>query len=118
MRILIAESNELTGVLMKALLEQEGHRASLVLDGLHALTMLESERFDLVISEILLPYYTGLEVLHMVNQLESRPHVIILSAVQNINTVYRAYQMGIDLYMTKPFDPDQLPREIEKIRVA
>jgi DNA-binding response OmpR family regulator len=118
MRILIAENNELTGVLMRSLLEREGHQASLVFDGLNAFSMLETERFDLVVSEILLPYYTGLEVLHMINQLEDRPHVIILSAVQNMNTVYRAYQMGVDLYMTKPFDPDQLPREIEKIRVV
>jgi DNA-binding response OmpR family regulator len=118
MRILIAENNELTGVLMRSLLEQEGHQVSLVLDGLHAFSLLEAEHFDLVVSEVLLPYYTGLEVLHMINQLENRPHVIILSAVQNLNTVYRAYQMGVDLYMTKPFDPDQLPREIEKIKVA
>ena len=116
MRILVAENNELTGVLMQSLLNRAGHQTQLVLDGLNAFRKLQSEPFDLVISEVLLPYYTGLEVLHLINRLDPSPKTIILSAVQNINTVYKAYQMNLDLYITKPFDPDRLPQEIEKIQ--
>ena len=117
MRILIAENSELTGVLMQSLLNKAGHNAQLALDGLNAFRILRKEPFDLVICEVLLPYYTGLEVLHLVNNLDHPPKTIILSAVQNLNTVYKAYQMNLDLYITKPFDPDRLPYEIEKIMV-
>ena len=118
MRILLAENNELTGVLVRSILDKAGHHTQLVLDGLDAFDKLRSEPFDLVISEVLLPFYTGLEVLHFLNQLNERPKSIILSSVQNMNTVYKAYQLQVDQYITKPFDPDLLPREIEKIRVT
>ncbi len=117
MKILIAENSELTGFLVKSVLESQGHQVTLVLDGLSTFRQLHTESYDLVISEVLLPYYTGLEVLQMIRKNSGHAKTIILSTVQNLNTVYQAYQMQVDLYMTKPFDPDRLPQEIEKIKI-
>lgn len=115
MRILIAESNELIGSLIRSVLEKNGHQIYLAEDGIEAFRMLNLQQFDLVITEILLPYYTGLEVLHYISSRENRPKTIVLSFVQNIDTVYKAYQLNADSYITKPFNPDRLPLEIEKL---
>jgi len=117
MKILIAENDELIAKLQESLLKQARHQIKLAFDGIQAFKMLRAENFDLVITEILLPFYTGLEVLHFVNDLEIRPKVIVLSSVRTTGTVYKAYQLNADLYITKPFDPDQLPREIEKVKI-
>ncbi|MFW5944408.1 MAG: response regulator [Bacteroidota bacterium] len=115
MRILIAESNELIGSLIQSILDRNGHSTYLAQDGIETFRMLNLDRFDLVITEILLPYYTGLEVLHFINNQEHKPKTIVLSSVQNIDTVYKAYQLNADSYLTKPFDPDRLPQEIEML---
>lgn len=118
MRILLAENNELMGVLIQSVLKEAGYDVDLVLDGIQVFEKLQSASYDLIISEVLLPYYTGLEVLYFLNQLPIQPRAIILSSVQNMNTVHQAYQLNVDLYITKPFDPDRLPHEIEKIGVV
>lgn len=115
MRILLAESNELIGTLIQSILEKTGHHTYLARDGIEAFRMLNLEHYDLVITEILLPYYTGLEVLHFINNQEHKPKTIVLSSVQNLDTVYKAYQLNADSYLTKPFNPDRLPQEIEKL---
>ena len=115
MRILIAESNELLGTLIQSILERNGHNTYLARDGIETFRMLNLENFDLVITEILLPYYTGLEVLHFISNQEHKPKTIVLSSVQNMDTVYKAYQLNADSYLTKPFNPDRLPQEIEML---
>lgn len=117
MRILLAENNELMGVLIQSVLNGAGYNTDLVVDGIKVFEKLNSVTYDLIVSEILLPYYTGLEVLYFLNKLSNRPRAIILSSVQNMNTVHQAYHLNVDLYITKPFDPDRLPQEIEKIGV-
>ncbi|MGM0531295.1 MAG: response regulator [Bacteroidota bacterium] len=115
MRILIAESNELIGNLIQSILERNGHSTYLASDGIETFRMLNLSSFDLVITEILLPYYTGLEVLHFINHQDHKPKTIVLSSVQNMDTVYKAYQLNADSYLTKPFDPERLPQEIEML---
>ncbi|MBS3771868.1 MAG: response regulator [Bacteroidales bacterium] len=115
MRILIAESNELIGSLIQSILDRNGHSTYLASDGIEAFRMLNLSNFDLVITEILLPYYTGLEVLHFINNQDHKPKTIVLSSVQNMDTVYKAYQLNADSYLTKPFNPDRLPQEIEML---
>jgi len=117
MKILIAENDELIAKLMESLLKQTNHHIKIALDGIQAFKMLKAENFDLVITEILLPFYTGLEVLHFIKNQENKPKIIILSSVRTQNTVYKAYQLNADLYITKPFDLDQLTREIEKVKI-
>lgn len=117
MKILLAENNGLIANILNTLLKQTGHHVKLAPDGIQAFKMLNTEDFDLLITEILLPFYTVLEVLHLISEKEPKPKIIILSSVQNANIVYKAYQLNCDLYITKPFDPDQLSREIEKVKV-
>ena len=117
MKILIAENDELIAKSLESLLKQTKNNIKIALDGIQAFKMLRAENFDLVITEILLPFYTGLELLHFINSQENRPKTIILSSVRTKNTIYKAYQLNADLYITKPFDLDQLPREIEKVKI-
>ena len=117
MKILIAEDNELIAYLLEALLKQKKHQVELAFEGIQASKILKKENFDLIITEILLPFYTGFEILHLINKQENNAKIIILSSIWNTNTVYKAYQLNADLYISKPFDPYQLPMEIEKLKI-
>lgn len=117
MKILIADHNEILAELIKYKLETDQHRVTLTTDGLQALNMSREFLFDLIIADILLPFYSGLELINTINKDNKtrRPKIIVLTRIHNINTVSRAFQMGIDDYITKPFDLDFLSVQINKL---
>jgi two-component system response regulator VicR len=73
--------------------------------------------FDLIITDILLPFYSGLELINAINKKykNGRPKIIILTQIHNENTVARAFELGIDDYLTKPFDLNFLALQVKKL---
>lgn len=120
MKILIADDNEMLGELIGYELEQSGHETIRVTDGQEALQKLYEEPFDLVITDILLPFFSGLELISTINrnQNENRSKIIVLTQIHNENTVAKAFEIGIDDYITKPFDLDFLTLQVEKLLIG
>jgi len=116
-KILIADNNEMLGELIQFELEEAGHEVALVTDGQKALYKLDESSYDIVITDILLPFYSGLELIYTINNRLSseRPKIIVLTQIHNENTVSKAFELGIDDYITKPFDLDFLSLQIEKL---
>ena len=117
MNILIAENNENLAELIKYELETFQHQISLALDGKEALHLINSFSFDLIITDILLPFYSGLELINIINKRykKERPKIVILTQIHNENTVARAFELGIDDYITKPFDLKFLSLQVKKL---
>jgi DNA-binding response OmpR family regulator len=118
MKILVADHNEILGELIKYELELANHHVFLVTDGMEALKMLDQHTPDMVITDILLPFFSGLELInHIHHHKDNIPKIIVLTQIHNENTVSRAFELGIDDYITKPFDLDYLSLKIEKLWV-
>ncbi|MFO8233903.1 MAG: response regulator [Bacteroidales bacterium] len=118
MKILIADNNETLGELIRFKLEESGGiETTLVNDGKKALNKLNQSTFDLVITDILLPFYSGLELIHTINKRSSsnRPKIIVLTQIHNENTVTKAFELGINDYITKPCDLDFLFIQVNKL---
>lgn len=117
MDILIAEKSVEFGEFIEYQCSGLGYGTRLVHDGRQALAELKTKRFHLFITDLLLPYYTGLEIIrfiHLSGWLEPS-RKIILTRITNEQTVRKAFDLGIDDYITKPLDMDFLMHRINKL---
>jgi two-component system alkaline phosphatase synthesis response regulator PhoP len=113
-RILVAEDEQSLAELIQVNLEDSGHEVTIAEDGRFALkALMEEGPFDLVVLDLMMPWADGFDVLR--NLGERRPKVLVLTAREDEYTEDRATQMGVDAYMTKPYDPDALLTKISEL---
>src|SRR5438132_72532 len=83
-----------------------------VMDAPHgraALSMVRSERVDLILLDILMPEIDGLEILQELKALEPDLPVIMMTAVKTVRTTVAAMKLGASDYLTKPSQEEELP---------
>ena len=85
-------------------------------DGNEALSFIESKNPDVVISEMMMPYLDGLGIVEKINEMNIKkvPLFMILSSIHQDKIVKRAYDMGVEYYMVKPFDLGVLVSRIKR----
>lgn len=85
------------------LLEEAGYRVKLASNGIEAWSMLELESFDLIITDIDMPYMNGYELMRRVRQSEVSGHIpiIILSYKENPEDLQKANKLGANIYLSK-----------------
>lgn len=117
MKILIAEDEALILQTLELKLKKEGYEVIGCVDGLEALQKIDSEQPDLIITDIMMPYMSGLEVVRKVkNDLASRSiPVIVLSTMGQESIVEEAFDLGADDYLKKPFSLSELSIRIKKL---
>jgi sigma-B regulation protein RsbU (phosphoserine phosphatase) len=107
-RILIVDDNDDNRYTLKLYLELEGYQhIETAQDGEEAIALLEVERFDLVLLDVMMPRLDGYGVLEWLKRKE-RLHtvpVIMISALNELNSVVRCIELGAVDYLTKPFNP-------------
>ena len=83
-------------------------------DGLQALELMRSEPFDLVLLDIMMPLMNGYQVLENLKADENLRHipVIMISAVDDIDSIVRCIELGAEDYLSKPFNPVLLKARI------
>lgn len=117
MKVLIAEDEPLILQTLELKLKKEGFEVIGCVDGLDALQKIDSEQPDLIITDIMMPYMSGLEVVRKVKQdVNSRNiPVIVLSTMGQENIVEEAFELGADDYLKKPFSLSELSIRIKKL---
>ena len=86
-----------------------GYRTQLAFDGEAALRAIREQRPDAIVLDLMLPKRTGFDVLAELRQMPApRPSVLVLSARGREEDVTRAFALGADDYMIKPFSPQEL----------
>jgi sigma-B regulation protein RsbU (phosphoserine phosphatase) len=107
-RILVVDDNDDNRYTLKLYLDLEGYRdIETAQDGEEAIALLEVERFDLVMLDVMMPRLDGYGVLEWLKRKE-RLHtlpVIMISALNEISSVVRCIELGAVDYLTKPFNP-------------
>lgn len=106
-RLLVVEDNPVNRDLLGRLLERHGYHAVLVEDGEQALKRLGAEPFDLVLLDLMMPGQNGFDVLQALKADPALCHlpVIMISALDTIDSVVRCIELGAEDYLPKPFDP-------------
>mgnify|MGYP003577969344 FL=1 len=114
MRILVAEDEPIMLKTIELRLKKDGHTVITTDNGRDALEKIEQEELDLVITDIMMPYSSGLEIIGKVKADEKKIPIIVLSAMGQENVVIEAFSLGADDYITKPFSPNELSMRVRR----
>lgn len=113
--VLVVDDNEINRDLLYRHLQREGHSVAVAENGREALKLLNKENFDLVLLDILMPEMNGYQLLTHLKADEALRHipVIMLSALDDMDSVVRCIELGADDYLPKPFNPVLLRARID-----
>ncbi|MEQ8686474.1 MAG: response regulator transcription factor [Imperialibacter sp.] len=116
-KILICEDDEALSSLIRFKLSRAGYRnCELAADGKKAKEMIQDNEYDLVITDIHMPYASGLELTTYIRvELKRKTPIIILSSEGVENTVLQSFKLGINDFLTKPFSPQELVIRVKKL---
>jgi serine phosphatase RsbU (regulator of sigma subunit) len=106
-RLLVVDDNEANRDMLARRLSHEGYRVETAEHGRKALEMIKSQPVDLVLLDVMMPEMNGYEVLEQLkadSTLRDIP-VIMISALDEIESVVRCIEMGAEDYLSKPFNP-------------
>jgi len=104
--ILVVDDNRLNRLKLAHSLQQEGHSFATAEDGRQALDMLAEQPFDVVLLDLVMPELDGFQVLEQMkadSRLRELP-VIVISALDDMDSILRCVEMGATDYLPKPFD--------------
>lgn len=105
--VLVVDDDSVNRLLLARTLEREGHQVTTAENGQEALQHLRADSFDLVLLDVLMPGMDGFEVLADMQENSDlrRIPVIMISALEDIESVVRGIELGADDYLPKPFNP-------------
>src|SRR4051812_21195984 len=108
MKILIAEDNSLMLKIIQKSLEKKGFEVIATGDGMEAVQKIEEHSPEVVILDIMMPFYSGLEIIGKIKQDSTRVKVIVISDMGQQSVVDEAMRLGADEYILKPFSINTL----------
>ena len=114
-RILVVEDDEEMKSLLKGFVEKEGYEADFVEKGTYAFKKLITESFSLIITDIQIPGFSGLDILPGLKKLQPETPIIVITAFGGEEVQHRAYEMGATVYLEKPICLDELRELIHGI---
>ncbi len=112
--ILVVDDDPVNRLKLSRVLKQQEHTATLAENGRQVIELLEEQSFDLMLLDIIMPEMNGYEVLDYLKQhdmLRNMP-VIVISAVDELDSMVKCIKIGAEDYMFKPFDPVLLDARI------
>ncbi len=116
MTILICEDNKLSARALDAVLTREGFETEIAGDGIEAMKVLGSKDFDLIIADIHLPYYSGLELVRYLRKdLKKKTPVIVVSAFSDPQVQKQAKELGVYYYIVKPVDMTDIVGRVRSV---
>ena len=113
LKILIAEDEEPIANLIKMNLRRAGYQCTWASDGEKAADLMDTEKFDLLLLDVMLPGINGYELMEYARSLELP--VIFLTALGSTENKVKGLKMGADDFLTKPFEIVELLARVEAV---
>ena len=117
MRIIVAEDEPLMQKTIALRLRKDGHEVITTDNGREALELIATQNPDLVITDIMMPYASGLEIVGSIRSSGRKLPIIVLTAMGQENVVLEAFQLGADDFIAKPFSPNELSMRVKRLMV-
>jgi len=115
-KIVLAEDNPALVLLLKHILEKEGYELHIAVDGKEAMELVKKHKPDLVVSDIMMPFFSGLELVSYIrNKLLLDTPIIIFSKSAQESMILETFELGANDFISKPFSPAELLVRIKKI---
>ena len=114
-RVLIIEDDLEMRSLIKDFIEEEGYEADSVERGTYAFKKLLAEPFDLIITDIRMPGFSGLDILPDLRKLKPDISIMVITAFGSEEVNYKALQRGANAYLEKPIQLEKLSALIHEM---
>lgn len=106
--ILLAEDNVDLSSLIASELKHAKFDVSVANDGEQAIELFDNKRFDLIITDVMMPKIDGFGFISYVREINKNVPILIITAKASQNDKYKGFNLGTDDYMVKPIDIDEL----------
>ncbi len=115
-RILIAEDEVLMLKALEFKLKKDGYQVDVAADGRVALEKVKNNTYDLVLTDIMMPFVGGMEILSYIKNdpIKKSTPVMLISAVGLENIVLEGFQLGAEDFIYKPFNLNELSVRIKR----
>lgn len=112
--VLVVDDNEANRDLLRRRLKKQGYSVTVAENGYRALELIESEPVDLVLLDIMMPRMNGYQVLEQIKANPELRHipVLVISALDDLESVVKCIELGAEDYLSKPFNPILLKARI------
>ena len=116
-KILIVDDEEdLVNTLQRLLLQEfPGSRVDVAYSGEEGLSWLAARSYDLLIADFRMPGFDGLELIKGVRYLDTRVPIVLMTGFGSMSIQEEAGQLGVNLYVAKPFDVDKMLSAVRKL---
>src|ERR1700744_2367703 len=115
--ILVIEDDDIMLKAIRNILGKDGYNVITAKDGKEAFERLENGEYDVVVTDLMMPYANGLEVVSRLRSDDTKRNVgiIVISSVGNEETITEAFRLGADDYLKKPIMAGELLIRIRKL---
>ena len=107
-KVLLVEDDLILGETLQEVLDEEGYATTWVKDGEAALDATFVACFDLLLLDVNVPFINGFELLRSLREAGDKTPAIFITALVDIGSLGKGFDVGADDYMRKPFDMDEL----------
>jgi DNA-binding response OmpR family regulator len=113
-KLLVIDDEPDTVFLLRGILEREGYEVEGASNGNEAIQRMKSYQPNLVISDMMMPQMDGWQTIQKLHEISDIP-IIILSVLDQKESIVRALEMGADDYVTKPFNQTEVVARVESV---
>lgn len=114
-KILLVEDDKDLNYLILSRLRKEGYEVTAAFNGLDALSAFDKGKFDMILSDIMMPLCDGFEFAKIIRKTDEEIPILFMTAREDKPSKQLGYQIGIDDYIVKPFDIDELIFKIQAL---
>ncbi len=116
-RILIVEDDEIFLKALRSVISKQNHEVTIAKNGKEALESINNNEFDLVITDLMMVYANGLELISRIKNDPSKNNtgIIVISSISNEDTIAECYALGCDEFLRKPLMARELVIRIDKL---
>jgi len=115
-KIVLAEDNSVLSLLLKHRLEKDGYELLIAKNGKDALEIIENNNPDIILTDIMMDYVNGLEVISYVrNKLNLKTPILVFSSSGQEEMVLNAFNIGANDFMSKPLSPNELSIRVRRM---
>lgn len=115
-KIVLAEDNSMLSMILKFRLEKEGYELLIAVNGKEALELIEKHNPELILTDIMMPFVSGLEVISYVRtKLNLQTPILVFSTAGQEKIILQAFDLGATDFMTKPLSPNELVLRIKRL---
>lgn len=112
--VLIIDDDETVRDVLRSFLSGKGFEISLAEDGQTGLELIKNNKYDIILTDLMMPTLTGIDLLKEVSAANITTPILVITAFGTVQTAVEAMKLGAFEYVTKPFNLDEIMLVIEK----